>query len=262
VPRQQVRIQQRKIKPKVQIEPPAPPRARSRRLQARMLEGHSPSTVIRLNLYLAAFQAVLLLVGAGLAFLLHELVLRILDGVLFLAAILIPGSLVWPALILALRDRKATPDLVQGQMVGASPVSMVYGLGFVQVSTRQGKIQANLERRLLRTIPQSQVQVALRISPNLHHVQSVQVIGPRFAGGVPSDVPERFRIAERFPLIAIGGTYAGVFGLGLILLLLPLTGSLLWLRVILVPAGMAGAAFAARFLTRFYQRRLEAALQP
>jgi hypothetical protein len=261
VPRQQVRIQQRKIKAK-QIEPPAPPRGSSRRLQARMLEGHSPSTVIRLSLYLALFQVALSILGVGLALLFHELVLKVLDVVVFLAAIVIPGTLVWPALILALRDRRATPELIQGQMIGASPVSMVYGLGFVQVNTRQGKVTANLERRLLRSIPQSQVQVALRLTPNLHHVESVQVIGPRLAGGVPSEVPEKFRFAERFPLIALAGTYGGVFGLGVILLLIPLNGSLLWLHTILIPAGMAGAAFAARFLTRFYQRRLEATLQP
>jgi hypothetical protein len=257
-------MQQRKIKPKTaQFEPPAPPSGRGRRaLQARMLEGHSPATVMRLVGYVALYQAALLVVGVILFIVFQDWALKALDVVFFAAAILVPGTIVWPALILARRDRKATPELIQGQMVGASPVSTVYGLGMLYVNTRQNRVQLNIERRLLRSVPQNQVQVAVRVTPNLRHVQSLQVMGPRFGGSVPNEVPEKFRTAERFPLLAIAGAYGGVFGLGMILLVLPLYGSLLWLHLLLVPVGMAGAALIARYLTRFYQKRLEAALQP
>lgn len=257
-----MRVQQRKIKPKAaQFEPPPPPKNRGA-LQARMLEGHNPKTVIRLATYLAVYQVVLVLVAIAIGFLLHNLPLDVEDGVLFILAIIIPGTLVWPALVLALRDRKAQVEMVQGQMVGASPVSMTYGLGMLYIKTRQGQRQMNIERRLLKQIPQNQVQVIARVTPNLHHVTGLQVLGPRMGASVPTDVPEQFKSAERFPIYAIGGAYGAVFGLGLILLLLPLYGSLLPVHIVLVPIGMAAAALAARYATSFYQKRLESTLQP
>ena len=227
-----------------------------------MLEGHSPATVIRLTLYVAAFQVALLLVAVVLAILFRDWPLKVLDVAFFLLAIIIPGTLIWPALLLALRDRNQQPELIQGQMVGASPVSMVYGLGMLYLNTRQSRLQLNIERRLLKSVPQNQVQVAARVTKNLRHVQSLQVMGPRMGGSVPTEVPEQFRSAERFPIIALLGAYGGVFGLGLVLLLLPLYGSLLWLHLLLVPVGMGGAALGARFLTQHYQKKLEASLQP
>jgi len=265
VPRQQVRVQQRKVKPKprqAQFQPPPPPKASGRALQPRMLEGYSPAAVIRITLYLAAFQAALLAVGVILFLLFKDLPLKLEDVLIFLVAAVVPGTLVWPALVLALRDRKATPELIQGQMVSASPVSTVYGLGMLQVRTRQRDAYLNIERRLLKMVPQNQVQVACRVTPNLHYVASLQVMGPRMGGNIPTEVPEQFRWAERFPILALGGTYAAVFGLGLIALALPLYGQLLWLHLLLVPAVMALAAVGARFAIRWYQKRLEARLQP
>jgi hypothetical protein len=260
-----MRVQQRKIKPKqrqAQFAPPPPPKGANRALQARMLEGYSPARVIRLSLYLAVFQVALLIVGVILFLLFKDLPLRLEDALVFLVAIVVPGTLIWPALVLALRDRKASPDLVQGQMVSAAPVSTVYGLGMLQIRTRQKDAYLNVERRLLKQIPQNQVQVAARVTPNLHHVASLQVMGPRYGGNVPTEIPEQFRYAERFPLIALGGTYAAVFGLGLVMLVLPLYGSVLWLHLLLVPGVMAVAAVAARFILQFLQKRLEAQLQP
>ncbi|MEA2683018.1 MAG: hypothetical protein QOK05_1346 [Chloroflexota bacterium] len=261
MPRQQVRVQQRKIKPKAaQFEPPPPAKNRGA-LQARMLEGHNPKTVIRLSIYLAIYQAVLLILGIGLGLLLRPWPLEVEDALLFLLAIIVPGTLLWPALVLALRDRGAQVEMVQGQMVGASPVSMTYGLGMLYIKTRQGQRQLNIERRLLKSIPQNQVQVIARVTPNLHHVAGIQVMGPRMGAGVPSEIPEQFRSAEKFPLYAIGGAYAGVFGVGLVLLLLPLYGALLAVHIIVVPLGMAAAALAARYLTTFYQKRLQTSLE-
>jgi hypothetical protein len=227
-----------------------------------MLEGHSPSTVVRLAIYVGIFQMVLLLVGIGLGLLLRPWPLQVEEAVIFLLAIVVPGTLIWPALILALRDRKAQVEMVQGQMVGASPVSMTYGLGLLYIKTRQGQRQLAIERRLLKQIPQNQVQVIARVTPNLHHVAGLQVLGPRIGASVPSEIPEQFKIAERFPIYALLGAYAAIFGLGLILLLLPLYGALLPVHIILVPIGMVLAALAARYLTTFYQKRLEKQLQP
>jgi hypothetical protein len=217
--------------------------------------------VIRLSIYLAIYQAVLLILGIGLGLLLRPWPLEVEDALLFLLAIIVPGTLLWPALVLALRDRGAQVEMVQGQMVGASPVSMTYGLGMLYIKTRQGQRQLNIERRLLKSIPQNQVQVIARVTPNLHHVAGIQVMGPRMGAGVPSEIPEQFRSAEKFPLYAIGGAYAGVFGVGLVLLLLPLYGALLAVHIIVVPLGMAAAALAARYLTTFYQKRLQTSLE-
>jgi hypothetical protein len=266
VPKQQTRVQQRRIKPKqrqAQFQPPPPPaKGANRALQARMLEGYSPQSVIRISLYLAIFQVVLLLIGAGLFLLFQDLPLKLEAALVLVAAAILPGTLVWPALVLALRDRKATPELVQGQMISAAPVSTVYGLGMLQIRTRQKDVYLNIERRLLKMIPQNQVQVASRVTPNLRHVASLQVIGPRMGGNIPAEVPEQFRWAERFPLLALGLTYVAVFGLGLLVLALPLYGSLLWLHLLLVPAVMALGAVTARFAISFFQKRLEARLQP
>jgi hypothetical protein len=263
VARQKARVQQRKVKPKVaQFQPPPPPAKSSGRLQPRMLEGHAPDTVFRIAAYLGAFQLALLLIGAGLFLLLPDLPLKLEDALVFVLAAVVPGTLVWPALILAWRDRKAPAELIQGQMMGASPVSMTYGLGMLYVKTRQREVQLNIPRKLLRQVPQNQVQVAVRMTPNLRHVSSIQVMGPRLAGGVPTEVPEQFKFAERFPLMAIAGTYAGVFGIGIILLAIPFGSPLLAVHLIVVPIGMAGAALAARYLTQWYQKRLERQLNP
>src|SRR5207302_4461832 len=111
--------------------------------------------VIRITLYLAAFQVALLLIGAGLVFLLSDLPLKLLDVLIFLLAAIVPGTLVWPALVLALRDRRSQPELIQGQMMGASPVSTTYGLGLLYVKTRQKELQLNVDRKLLRQVPQN-----------------------------------------------------------------------------------------------------------
>ncbi|MDP9325354.1 MAG: hypothetical protein M3O87_02300 [Candidatus Dormibacteraeota bacterium] len=261
--RQKTRVQQRRVKAKVaQFQPPAAPAKSSGRLQARMLEGHAPSTVFRIALYLGVFQLALLLIGAGLFFVLPDLPLKIEDALVFLLAAIVPGTLIWPALILAWRDRRAQSELIQGQMMGASPVSMTYGLGMLYVKTRQREVQLNIPRKLLRQVPQNQVQVAVRMTPNLRHVSSLQVMGPRLAGSVPTEVPEQFKFAERFPILAIALTYAGVFGIGIILLCIPLPSALLAVHLIVVPIGMAAAALAARYITQWYQKRLEKELAP
>jgi hypothetical protein len=102
--------------------------------------------------------------------------------------------------------------------------------------------------------------VAVRMTPNMRHVQSLQVMGPRLAGGVPTEVPDQFKFAERFPLIAIGATYGGIFGIGIVLLVLPLGSSLLAVHFLAVVGGMAIAAVGARFLTQWYQKRLQGRL--
>lgn len=265
MPKQQTRVQQRRVKPKqrqAQFQPPPPAKGANRALQPRMLEGYSPAAVIRVTLYLAAFQVLLLVAAAVLFLVFRDLPLKLEALLVLLAAAILPGTLVWPALVLALRDRKATPELVQGQMISAAPVSTVYGLGMLQIRTRQKDVYLNIERRLLKLIPQNQVQVASRVTPNLRHVASLQVMGPRMGGNIPAEVPEQFRWAERFPLVALLGTYLAVFGLGLVVLALPLYGALLWLHLLLVPAVMALAAVSARFAISFFQKRLEAQLQP
>jgi hypothetical protein len=78
---------------------------------------------------------------------------------------------------------------------------------------------------------------------------------------VAIEVPEQFKAAERFPLIAVGGAYGSVFGVGLICLLLPLYGALLWFHVLLVPVAMGLVGLGARFAMQWYQKRLETQLQ-
>src|SRR5258708_7261938 len=95
-----MRVQQRKIKPKqrqAQFAPPPPPKGANRALQARTPEGYSPSREIRLTLYLAVFQVVLLIVGVILFLLFNDLPLRLAAALALLEAIVAAGHRAWPA---------------------------------------------------------------------------------------------------------------------------------------------------------------------
>src|SRR5207245_7589390 len=98
------------------------------------------------------------------------------------------ASFVGPGFRLALKDRKAEPRIVQGQLVGASSVSTSMGLGMLMVQTRGGTEQFLVPPARLKQVPGNQVNVILTITPHLHHVKSVGVMGQRMVGRVEPPV--------------------------------------------------------------------------
>jgi hypothetical protein len=263
-----MRVQQRKVKVKPQdMELPARPKTSSKgffALAEKFIDGHSSETIWHYGKYILGFQILLLIIGMGLLFIFSDAPLKIEAVLFFLLALIVPGVFVWPALKLASDDKKAEPTLVQGQLIQASPISLVYGLGLLILNTRNGKVQYNVERKFLKNIPQAaQTQIALRVSPKLRHVTNVQVIGkrPMGIGNIQTELPEQFKSAERFPIVTMLLSYGSVFGLGLIFLLVPLYGGLLWIHLVLVPLSMVLVGVAIRPITKHYQKKLEASLQ-
>src|SRR6266508_7047121 len=92
------------------------------------------------------------------------------------------ASFVGPGFRLALKDRRAEPRLVQGQLVGASSVSTSMGLGMMMVQTRGGVEQYLVSPSRLKQVPGNQVNIVLTVTPHLKHVKSVGGMGQRMVG--------------------------------------------------------------------------------
>src|SRR5690349_2325921 len=140
----QVRQQIRKVQPKAAASNAqgATRRQRERYVQAGgMLQGYAPDYVIRVG-YIAIGVAVvcLLIIAAYLVFLprIYGWPVAVAAAVAWVFPIALLASFVGPGFRLALRDRKAEPRIIQGQLVGASSVSTSLGLGMMMVQTRGG----------------------------------------------------------------------------------------------------------------------------
>jgi hypothetical protein len=203
----QVRQQMRKIQPK------APPAAasggqsrkqRERYVQAGgMLQGYSPDFVVRVGYISLAVAILCLLVIAALMIFvrpIYGLPVAIAASLAWVMPIALLASFVGPGFRLALKDRKAEPKLVQGQLVGASSVSNAMGLGMIMVQTRGGREQYLIPPARLKQVPGNQVNVVLTMTPNLRHVISVGVMGQRLAPRVEPPVPSIMKRLQQLPL--------------------------------------------------------------
>jgi hypothetical protein len=203
----QVRQQMRKIQPKAAATTGAGQtrRQRERFVQAGgMLQGYAPDFVIRIG-YIAVGIAVvcLVIIAAILIFVPHfyGLPVAIAASIAWLLPIALLASFIAPGFRLALKDRKAEGRLVQGQLVGASSVSTSMGLGMLMVQTRGGVEQFLVPPARLKQVPGNQVNVVLTITPNLHHVRSVGVMGQRMVPRVEPPVPAVMNRLQQLPLI-------------------------------------------------------------
>ena len=203
----QVRQQMRRVQPKAAASNAqgATRRQRERYVQAGgMLQGYAPDYVIRIA-YLSIGVAVLCVaIMAALLFFLHGPYgwpVAIAAAVAWVFPIALLASFVGPGFRLALRDRKAEPRIVQGQLVGASSVSTSLGLGMLMVQTRGGVEQLLVPPARLKQVPGNQVNVVLTVTPNLHHVKSVGVMGQRMVGRVEPPVPPVMRRLQLLPLL-------------------------------------------------------------
>jgi hypothetical protein len=255
-----VRQQMRRVPPK---NAPSNAQGASRKQRERfvqaggMLQGYAPDFVVRLG-YIAVAVAVLclLVIAACVAFLprIYGWEVAIVAAMVWVLPIALLASFIGPGFRLALKDRKADPKLVQGQLVGASSVSTSMGLGMMMVQTRGGVEQFLVPPARLKQVPGNQVNVILTITPNLRHVKSVGVMGQRMVGRVEPPVPPVMRRLQLLPVLTPVALAVGAIVGDDAVALSPISPS--WLHAILaalVGAAVAGGTYGVSYLL---QRRM------
>lgn len=263
--KKQVRTQMRRIQPKgaPSNAQGATRRQRERFVQAGgMLQGYAPDQVVRWG-YIAVGIAVLcvLIIAACVVFLppIYGWPDAVAAAVAWVFPIALLASFVGPGFRLALRDRKAEPKIVQGQLVGASSVSTSMGLGMLMVQTRGGSEQFLVPPARLKQVPGNQVNVVLTVTPNLHHVKSVGVMGQRMVGRVEPPVPPVMRRLQLIPLLTpIALASAAVIGDEAVALSPISLSALHAVLAVLAGAILAGGVYGVSFLM---QRRWMAEVQ-
>ena len=256
----QVRQQMRKVQPKAASSNAqgATRKQRERYVQSGgMLQGYAPGRVIRIG-YISLGIAVLcvLIIAACLVFLppIYGWPDAVAAALAWVLPIALLASFVGPGFRLALKDRKAEPRIVQGQLVGASSVSTSVGLGMLMVQTRGGVEQYLVPPSRLKQVPGNQVNVLLTVTPYLKHVKSVGVVGQRMVGRVEPPVPPVMRRLQLLPLLTpVALATAAVIGDDTIALV-PISPSPVHaLIAVLVGTALAAAVYGASY---FLQRRM------
>ncbi|HVB76794.1 MAG TPA: hypothetical protein VNI34_03150 [Candidatus Nitrosotalea sp.] len=260
--RQQMR-QVRQVRPKASALAPTGADAKRQReryvASGGLLQGYAPEFVLRLGYYAAALSAVCLVV------LIVILVLHpwgwpvgVVAAVVWLVPIAFAASFIVPGFRLARGDRRREPRMVQGQLIGASPISSSIGLGMLIVRTRGGQEQYLVEPQKLSRVPGNQVTVMLTVTPALRHVRSLGIMGQRLVPRPEQPVPAVVRQMRWLPLITpVVLSIVAIAADDLVALLPILTSSSILhaLLALILGAALGGAVFAA---SMFYQRRMQA----
>lgn len=231
-----------------------------------LLQGYSPQRVMRIA-YVGVAGAVLCV--AAIAVILFVLPMafphldwptRAVAAVAWVIPIGFGASFLYPGWRLARKDLKAEPTVVQGQLMGASPVSTSFGLGMLMVKTRgSGTQQFLVSTEKLARVPGNQVPVLVTMTPNLHHVRSVGIVGQRLAPRPEQPIPKLMNRLRILPIatpaaISLGGIVGTI-----VVALLPIGNWLLHsLLALLVGAALAAGVFG---LFTLVQRRLYAEVQ-
>jgi hypothetical protein len=227
-----------------------------------MLQGYAPAQVIRIGYISIGIAVVCVLVMAACVLFLppvYGLPDAIAAAVAWIFPIALLASFVGPGFRLALKDRKAEPRIVQGQLVGASSVSTSMGLGMLMVQTRGGVEQFLVPPARLKQVPGNQVNVVLTVTPHLHHIKSVGVMGQRMVGRVEPPVPPVMRRLQLIPVLTpLSLALGAVIGDDAVALS-PISPSALHAALaVLAGAILAGAVYGVSFLL---QRRWMAQVQ-
>jgi hypothetical protein len=220
-----------------------------------MLQGYAPETVVRIG-YVAGAAAL------GCVLVMALLVLFLPDGwfvkgvaaAVWLVPIAFGLSFIVPGYRLALRDRKAEPRVIQGQLMGASEVSTSIGLGMLMLKTRGGVEQYLVTPERMSKVPGNQVNVMLTVTPSLRHVRSVGVMGQRMMGRPEQPVPPVLKRLRLMPILTpVALAAAAIIGVDAVALV-PIHPELAHAIVAIVAgAALAGAVFGVSHL---FQRRL------
>ncbi len=223
-----------------------------------LLEGLAPQVVMRLALVIGV--SGIILIAAGVLGLLvemgqHDVPLGILVLLLALAMVSVAGSVAAPALRAVRRDRKVPPRNVQGQLVGASPISATPGLCTLALSVGRNVEQYRIRPELFDKVRNGATVVGISVSPSLNYVQTLTVIRrDRLAAMTEPTVNRAMKVSVWLPLVSVGGVVVALGLAGLIGTLLPLgTGLLHPLVTLLVAAALAGVVALG---ARWYGNRL------
>ena len=256
----QMRTQMRKVAPK---NAPSNAQGATRKQRERyvqsggMLQGYAPDYVVRVG-YISLGVGVACLVIIALLLLLlppiYGWMVAVAAAIAWILPIALLASFVGPGFRLALKDRKAEPRLVQGQLVGASSVSTSMGLGMMMVQTRGGVEQYLVPPARLKQVPGNQVNIVLTVTPNLKHVKSVGVMGQRMVGRVEPPVPAVMRRLQLLPLLTPLGLALGAIIGDDGIALAPIAPEPLHAALaVIVGAALAAAVYGASYLI---QRRM------
>jgi|SRR5215471_1522394 hypothetical protein len=225
-----------------------------------MLQGYAPETVVRIG-YIAGAAALgcLVVMALLLLFLPYGWFVKGVAAAVWLVPIAFGLSFIVPGFRLALKDRKAEPKLVQGQLMGASEVSTSIGLGMLMIKTRGGVEQYLVTPERLSKVPGNQVNVMLTVTPNLRHVRGVGVMGQRMVGRPDQPIPPVLKRLRMMPIVTpVALAAAAIIGVDAIALI-PIQPELAHvLAAILLGAALAGAVFGVSHLI---QRRLYTEVQ-
>jgi hypothetical protein len=220
-----------------------------------MLQGYAPETVVRIGYIAGAAALACVLIAVALLLLLpYGWFVRAIAAAVWAAPIVFGLSFLAPGFRLALRDRKAEPRMVQGQLMGASEASTSIGLGMLMIKTRGGNEQYLVTPERMSKVPGNQVNVILTVTPNLRHVRSVGVMGQRMVGRPEQPIPtvlKRLRLMPIVTPVALAG--AAIIGADVVALL-PIQPDLVHgIAAIVAGAALTGAVFGVSHLL---QRRL------
>jgi hypothetical protein len=224
-----------------------------------MLQGYAPETVVRIGYIAGAAALACVLVGAALGLLLvfvlhYAWFVGAAAGVVWIAPIVFGLSFLAPGFRLALKDRKAEPRMVQGQLMGASEASTSIGLGMLMVKTRGGVEQYLVTPERMSKVPGNQVNVILTVTPNLRHVRSVGVMGQRMVGRPEQPIPPVLERLRLMPIVTPAALAAALI-LGVdVVAAIPIRPEIAHVIVaLLAGAALTGAVFG---ISHLIQRRL------
>ncbi|HEV2953427.1 MAG TPA: hypothetical protein VG015_05000 [Candidatus Dormibacteraeota bacterium] len=267
--RSQGRRQVRQIKPKLAPSTSGggtPTRKQRERYVASggMLQGYDPELVLKIGYAAAGAVLVSILImveliigpvgpSKGLS------LIRIVAAIAWVIPIVLVLSFLAPGVRLAWTDRKAEARVVQGQLVGASPVSFQMGLGMIMINTRGGQEQFLCPPNRLSQVPGNQVNIAMTVTPGLKFVKSLSVMGQRtVARPDPPDLPviNQLRLLPLVTPLAL--TLAVILGDDVVAFV-PIGNQ--FVHVSLPIAVAAGLAASVYFVSMRIQKRLMAEVQ-
>jgi hypothetical protein len=262
----QQRRQVRQIKPKA---PPTPTGAQQKKQRERyvaaggLLQGYAPDLVLRIAYASIAVVVVCILAILELLFgpiAPRGLPVRIAAAIAWVVPIAFLASFVGPGARLAWTDRKREARLIQGVLMGASSISTSLGLGMIMVQTRGGGVEQFLTPpdRLVK-VPGNQVQVAITVTPGLHHVKSVAVMGQRLVPRAEPPAPMVLRRLRVLPVLTPAAlAVAAILGDDIVAFL-PIPNDYVHAAAAaLTGAALGGAVYGVSFL---FQRRMMTEVQ-
>jgi hypothetical protein len=181
----------------------APRKQRERFVQAGgVVQGYPPDRVIRFGIFAAGGGVLCLVIMALLLlFLPYGWPVRIVAAIVWIVPIVFGASVIAPGIQLALKDRRATPRMVQGDLMGASEFSTALGLGMLMLRTRGGNEQYLVDPAKLARVPGNQVKVMINVTPFLRHVVSLQVMGQRMLPRPDQPIPPVLKRLRLLPIL-------------------------------------------------------------